>query len=85
MNIMTTLTPTDVMPRLKRALPRFAPQLQPGSTLGDLGLDSMDTVELLCAIHEEFQVRLVEGEFGPGMRLEELAETISNKANLEVR
>ncbi|MDB6079722.1 MAG: hypothetical protein JWO82_3469 [Akkermansiaceae bacterium] len=82
---MTTLATTDVIPRLKRVLPRFAAQLQPGSTLGDLGLDSMDTVELLCAIHEEFNVRLLEGEFGPGMRLEELAETISHKANHEVR
>lgn len=76
---MTTISSDDVIPRLRRRLPRLALRLEPGTPLHALGLDSMDTVELLCAIHEEFNVRLTESEFPPDQRLSDLAETIANK------
>jgi len=77
---MTTISSNDVIPRLKRRLPKLAPLLEPGTPLHGLGLDSMDTVELLCAIHEEFNVRLTEREFQSDQRLCDLAETIANKS-----
>ena len=76
---MTTISPADILPRLRRRLPRLAPALNSDAPLSELGLDSMDTVELLCAIHEEFGVRLGEDEFQPRRRLSDLAETIAAK------
>jgi acyl carrier protein len=76
---MTTISPGDVIPRLKRRLPKLAPLFEEDTPLHALGLDSMDTVELLCAIHEEFNVRLSEREFQPAQRLGDLAKTIANK------
>lgn len=76
---MTTISSNDVIPRLKRRMPKLAPLLEPDTPLHALGLDSMDTVELLCAIHEEFNVRITETEFQPDLRLRDLAETIANK------
>lgn len=74
---MTTLPSHDVLPRLRARLPKHT--LDPDMPLRALGLDSMDTVELLCAIHEEFHVRLTEAEFQPDQRLGDLAETIARK------
>lgn len=51
--------------RLQLCLPRLAPCLEPTAKVSDLALDSLDTVELLCVIHEEFGVRLTESEFHP--------------------
>lgn len=76
---MTTISSDDVIPRLKRRLPKLAPLLEEDTPLHALGLDSMDTVELLCAIHEEFNVRLTEREFLPDQRLRDLAQTIAHK------
>lgn len=76
---MTAISPAEVLPRLRRRLPRLAPHLNPDAPISELGLDSMDTVELLCAIHEEFGVRLGEDEFQARRRLSDLAETIAAK------
>ncbi len=64
---LTAISPAEVLPRLRRRLPRLAPHLNPDAPISELGLDSMDTVELLCAIHEEFGVRLGEDEFQRGV------------------
>lgn len=69
-------TETGVLSRLLQRLPRFGGQLDPDMPLREQGLDSMDTVELLCAVHEEFQVRLSESEYRPETTLRELAGTI---------
>ena len=79
---MTTISPDDVISRLKRRLPKLDPLLDEDTPLHALGLDSMDTVELLCAIHEEFNVRLSEREFLPHQRLRDLAQTIASKQEL---
>lgn len=79
---MITITSADIIPRLKRRLPKLAPLLEEDTPLHALGLDSMDTVELLCAIHEEFNVRISEREFHPDQRLGDLARTIANKQSI---
>jgi len=75
-------TPESVAQRLRLCLPRFATRLagEPG-TVGDLELDSMDTVELLCVVHEEFGVRLTEREFHPQQTIDALLTHIAQRAN----
>ena len=73
----------SIAERLRLCLPHLAPELQDESrTLGSLALDSMDTVEFLCVVHEEFGVRLTEGEFHPRQTIGGLLATIMQKANL---
>lgn len=75
-------TPESVAQRLRLCLPRFAPRLADESdTVGSLELDSMDTVELLCVVHEEFGVRLTEREFHPQQTLGALLTHIAHQAN----
>lgn len=63
MNAIESKTKT-IVERLQLCLPRLTTDLADESTtLGELGLDSMDTVEFLCAVHLEFGVRLTESEF----------------------
>jgi acyl carrier protein len=78
----TEWTTTSVAERLRLCLPRLAPELEnEADTLGDLALDSMDTVELLCVIHEEFGVRLTEDEFNLRQTIGALMTQIAQKAN----
>jgi acyl carrier protein len=78
---MTPLQETPVLSRLQQRLPRFGGHLDPDVALRELGLDSMDTVELLCAIHEEFGVSLTQTEFQPDATLHDLAALIAAKLN----
>lgn len=69
--------------RLQLCLPRLASQFADESaTLGSLALDSMDTVEFLCVVHEEFGVRLTESEFHPQQTLGGLLASIAHRAQL---
>jgi acyl carrier protein len=78
----TEWTTASVADRLRLCMPRLAPQLENESdSLGDLALDSMDTVELLCVIHEEFGVRLTEDEFNLRQAIGALMTQITQKAN----
>ena len=45
--------------------------------LADLSIDSLDVVELLCLIDEEFDVRLEQGRFEELGTVGNLAETIA--------
>lgn len=74
------MTPQQVLHRLRLSLPRLAPLLREDVPLHELALDSMDHVELLCAIHEEFGVRLTQGDLSPGTSLTTLARHISRQA-----
>jgi len=68
--------------RLRLCMPRLAPQLASESdALGDLALDSIDTVELLCVIHEEFGVRLADDDMNPGETIGTFLKKIVLKAN----
>ena len=71
---------TEISARLHLCLPRLASRLRPSARLSDLALDSMDTVELLCVIHEEFGVRLTEEEFHPGQTVDGLLTIIAQEA-----
>ena len=75
-------TPESVAERMRLCLPRFATRLdgEPG-TVADLELDSMDTVELLCVVHEELGVRLTEREFHPQQTIAALLTHIAHRAN----
>ena len=66
--------------RLRLCLPLFP--LGDDTPLATLALDSMDTVELLCVIHEEFSVRLTETDFHPQQTTRGLLRAIARKANL---
>ena len=67
----------EVSARLDLCLPRLANRLVPSARLSELALDSMDTVELLCVIHEEFGVRLTEDEFRPDQTVDGLLAVIA--------
>jgi len=81
---MKTLEPdiAQIAERLRLCLPRLAPELADNTvTLADLALDSMDTVELLCVVHEEFGVRLTDSEFHPGQTVGGLLAQIAQRAH----
>jgi acyl carrier protein len=70
----------SIAEHLQLCLPNLAAFRRPEDRLADLGLDSMDTVELLCVIHEEFGVRLTESEFHPGQTIGGLLAAIAAQA-----
>ncbi len=71
----------EVSARIGLCLPRLAPRLRPTSaTLSDLTLDSLDTVELLCVIHEEFGVRLKDSEFHPKQTVDGMLSAIAERS-----
>ncbi len=76
---MTAICETEIIPRLRHFLPRLAPLLREHIPLSEMGIDSMDFVELLCAIDEQFHVRMTEDDFRPGHDLGALAKVIASK------
>jgi acyl carrier protein len=74
----------EILQRLQLCLPRLAENLQEDVPLRALGLDSMDTVELLCVIHEEFGVRLTETEFQPHHQFADVLTVIAARAKPEL-
>ncbi len=72
-------TTNSIDERLRICLPRFPSELRRDLRLADLGMDSMDTVEFLCAVHEEFGVRLSEAEFHPEQTIGGLLGIIEQK------
>ncbi len=73
MNTTTHETPAE---RFRRCLPAAIRDAAETTRLDELGLDSMDTVDFLCAVHEEFGVRLTADEVQPGQTLRGLFTTI---------
>lgn len=69
-----------VASHLQLCLPRLASSLRPALKVSDLALDSLDTVELLCVIHEEFGVRLTETEFHPEQTVGGLFSVIAHRS-----
>jgi len=73
----------EVSARIGLCLPRLAPRLHSSSaTLSDLSLDSLDAVELLCVIHEEFGVRLKDSEFHPEQTVDGMLSAIAERSAL---
>ena len=52
----------EVLRRLRRRLPDMLARAEVETSFADLGLDSIDFVELLCAVEDEFGVQLSEEE-----------------------
>ena len=79
---MTTSPSTlhDVAGRLQLCLPRLPIGQSPDTLIADLYLDSMDTVELLCTIHEEFGVRLTESDFHPAQTVGGMLAAIARQS-----
>ena len=54
---------TEILQRLRQAIPQLAPEFIPERHLDEIGADSIDMVELLVVIDSDFGVRLKEDEF----------------------
>ena len=79
---MNTITNNpNIAERLQLCLPRLADTWRGDLRFADLALDSMDTVELLCVVHEEFGVRLTESDLFPEQTLNGLLNAISRLSN----
>lgn len=78
---MTTTNIESIAERLRLCLPSLALGQNRGLRIAELGLDSMDTVELLCVIHEEFGVRLTEADFQPETTIGQLLSAIYRNLN----
>jgi acyl carrier protein len=74
------LTGTQVLERLRRRLPGPMRSAQIDTLLTDLPIDSLDTVELLCLIDDEFHVRLGESEFQSFRTVGDLANVVARTA-----
>jgi len=74
---------TEIYARLVGCLRDRPAWTSPDLPLGDLALDSLDTVEFLCAVHAEFGVRLTEDQFRPQQTLGDLAHFLGARAPIE--
>ena len=74
-----TASTTHIGERLRLCLPRIPMTQNINVRIANLGMDSMDTVELLCVVHEEFGVRLTETDFHPQQTIDGLLKVIALK------
>ena len=75
------LTGEDVLQRLRARLPGPMRGAAMETPLGDLPIDSLDTVELLCLLDDEFGVRLDDGEFQRLRTVGHIAEVVADRAS----
>ena len=81
---MSSLTQNDeILQRLSRQLPHLRTMLEPDRSLSGMQLDSIDLVELLCAVDGEFGVRLSDDDFFNSATVGDLAELIDRRRNSE--
>ena len=78
--IATIATAESVAAQLRLCLPGLASRWREDARLADLALDSLDTVEFLCVVHDEFGVRLTEAEFHPQQTVGGLFRLIAEKS-----
>lgn len=79
MNTIRVPNAGESLERLRECLPVQRRDYSLTRPLAELGLDSLDTVEFLCAVHAEFGVRLQEQDFHPGQTLEGLLAAITKR------
>ena len=70
---------TDIENALRQLLPVHVRDEPLNRRLSELGLDSIDVVDLLCALDEDFQVRLTTDEFTEDTSIAGLARLVSEK------
>ena len=73
-------TPDEALDRIRHRLPYLAGVLQPPALLTQLGLDSLDLVELIMVIDELFAVRMTVEDFQAVQTVGELAELVAARA-----
>jgi acyl carrier protein len=71
------LTGGEVLDRLRKRLPGAMRSAKVDTLLMDLPIDSLDTVELLCLIDDEFGVRFEEGQFQGFRTVGDLADVVA--------
>ena len=69
-----------VLHHLRRRLPGPLGQARCDTPLADLSIDSLDVVELLCLIDEEFDVRLEQGMLDTFATVGDLADAIAARS-----
>lgn len=74
------LTSDDVLQRLRSRLPAAMRGARSDTLLADLPIDSLDVVELLCLIDDEFGVRFEQGEFKGFRTVGDLADMVVRAA-----
>ena len=74
------MTGDDVLRRLRTRLPGPMRTAGTDTLLADLPIDSLDIVELLCLIDDEFEVRFEEGQFQRFRTVGDLAEVVARAA-----
>ena len=74
------LTGDDVLRWLRTRLPGPMRAAGTDTLLTDLPIDSLDTVELLCLIDDEFGVRLDQGQFQGFRTVGDLADVVARAA-----
>ena len=72
-----TLTGDAILDHLRLRMPGPLRNVRANTMLADLAIDSLDLVDLLCLIDEEFDVRLEQAEFEEFRTIGELADAIA--------
>ena len=75
------LTGNEVLNRLRSRLPGPMCGASAETLLTDLPIDSLDTVELLCLIDDEFGVRFEQGQFQGFRTVGDLADVVARSAH----
>ncbi len=70
----------SILQRLQVICPTLATRLQADRPLRESGLDSLELVDLLCAIEAEFNVRLTTAELTPELTVGQLTTLIASRA-----
>lgn len=68
---------TAILSRLRIVCPTLAARLDPELPLRACGLDSLEFVDLLCAIEAEFRVRLTIAELTPDLTVRDLLALVA--------
>lgn len=70
---------TAILARLRVVCPTLATRLEPDRNLRACGLDSLEFVDLLCAIEAEFRVRLTIADLAPDLTVAELLALVADR------
>ncbi len=75
------ISEADVLEKLAIPLPHLRSRLRPEHPLNQLGLDSIDLVELLCVVESEFRVSITEHDLASVATVGGLARLIAARRN----
>ena len=72
-------TPYQIREQLELCLPNLRDRLQDTKTLAELGLDSIDLVDLFCFIQSEYGIDLANVRIGPETRVADLLAVLAER------